>query len=153
MIVRVYPVIDYGVRELCHKPYPLHPRGCPNYNNRKRCPPKAPYFDQVYDLSKPVYAVVNEFDIGVHIAKMKLKHPTWSDRQLRCVLYWQGSARKQLKAQIRKELVALPGYMVTMTPEGMGVNVTKTMAEVGIILEWPPVHTARQIAFMAERKK
>ena len=139
MMVRVEPVIDYSVRKLCCQPYPLHPKGCPNYNKHKRCPPKALYFDQVFDLTKPVYAVVNEFDLGTHIERMKFKHPDWSERQLRCVLYWQGTARKQLKAQIRKELAALPNYAVTMNPEGMGVDVTKTMSQAGIILEWPPV--------------
>jgi len=151
MVLRVWPVIDYSVFELCTQPYPGHPKGCPNVGKCDRCPPAAPFFEAVFDLSQPVYAVINEFDLSGHVIHMTARHPEWSDRQLRCCLYWQGTARKQLKAKIAAALVALPGYSATWCPEGMGVDVTETMRQVGLTL-WPMQMVARQIAFLAVPK-
>lgn len=84
--------------------------------------------------------------------RMAAKNPSWSDLQLRCVLYWQQTARKQLAVKIETALTALPGYEATWCPEGMGVNVTATLEQVGIILEWPPQQIARQVAFLGMPK-
>lgn len=151
LAVRVYPIINRSIMGLCFKPYPGHPHGCPAAGKTDRCPPLAPDFDKAFDLSRPVYAVVNEFDLGAHATRMLAKHPKWSDRQCRCVLYWQGTARKQLKEKIEKVLAnpALAGYGSTWCPEGMGVNVTETMKAAGVVLEWPPERIARQVAFIA----
>jgi len=146
MIIQVKPVIDYSVRNLCFKPYPRHPKGCPNFGKRDTCPPKALYYDKVYDLTKHVYAIYNVFDFKEYVDKMKSKHPTWSDLQLKCVLYWQGSARKNLKNYIIEFLKQNKEYKVETCPEAMGVNVTETMKNVGIILEWMPENIAYQIA-------
>lgn len=155
-LVQVIPVLDSRVRSLCINPYEGHKKGCPNFGDAKhshRCPPGAPLFDNHFDLARPVYAVVNEFDLAAHMAKMARNNPTWTDRQLRCVLYWQGTARKQLKEKIVKGLSLCPaGYDVTWCPEGMGVNVTATLEAVGIILEWPPKKIVRQVALLAARK-
>lgn len=153
MMIQVTPVIDYTVRGLCARPYPLHPKGCPNVGKSERCPPIAPFFDRVFDISSPVYAVVTEFDLAAHVTRMQMKHPTWSDRQLRCVLYWQAGARKRLTNAVIAALKRYPGwykYQATLCPEGMGVNVTETLAGVGIILEWPPEHIARQVALLGK---
>jgi len=150
MIVLIDPVIDYTVRALCLQPYPLHPNGCPNVGHCDRCPPTAPLYDEYFDLSYPTYAVINEFDFKSHVEKMKLKHPTWSERQLKCVLYWQGSARKQLNKEVEKWLKypMCGGFESTKCPEGMGVDVTETLKRVGIELEWPVERIARQVVFL-----
>lgn len=163
LAVQVEPAIDYSVRGLCVKPYPLHPKGCPNFGKCDRCPPKAPLFDQVFDLRYPVLAVVNEFDLAAHVAKMAIRNPSWGERQLRCVLYWQGTARKQLREKIEKVLHSPTvlhhgvwttpsslGYEATWCPEGMGVDVTATMERAGIHLEWPIVKIARQVALIGK---
>jgi len=149
-LVRVVPVVDYSVRALCVRPYPLHPRGCPNVGKCERCPPIAPLFDVAFNLEQPVYAIVNEFNLGEHVARMKSRNPTWSDRQLRCVLYWQPKARKQLAGKIDRALEGLQGYTATWCPKGMGVNVTETLEQAGISLEWPPNAIARQVAFLGK---
>jgi hypothetical protein len=152
LLVRIVPVIDYGVRALCVRPYSLHPRGCPNVGKCDRCPPQAPLFNNAFDLEQPVYAVVNEFDLAGHIVRMKERNPNWSDRQLRCVLYWQPKARKQLDGRIRRALASdrCRGYAATWCPEGMGVDVTATLELAGITLEWPPDRLARQVAFLGK---
>lgn len=150
--IKIHPVIDYAVRGLCVTKYPGHPKGCPNYGKKEGCPPGAQFYDQHYDLTQPVYAIFNRFDIGAHIAKMRYYHPTWSDRQSRCCLYWQAGARNQLKKHIIAFCHNNPGYHITTCPEAMGVNVTATMEKAGIILEWPPEIFAYQIAFAAVKK-
>lgn len=146
-IIEVKPVIIRPVHSLCLRPYPNHKKGCPNYGKKKGCPPSVLMFDVFYDLSKPIYAIYNVFDFGIHVNRMEYKHPDWSKRQLECCLYWQGTARKQLKERI--EIFArLTGrrYIVNVVPEAMGVNVTETMKRVGIELEWPPVNVTYQVA-------
>jgi predicted metal-binding protein len=150
-LVRVSPVLDPSVRGLCCRPYPLHPKGCPNFGQRATCPPQAPLFVSVYDAARPVWAVVNEFDLGGHVERMRAAHPNWSDRQLRCCLYWQRGARKQLQRKVMAACCTLDEgtYGVEFCPEAMGVNVTATLAAEGITLEWPPVRIARQVALIA----
>lgn len=147
-MIQVDPVVDHSVRGLCVRPYPLHPKGCPNFGKCDRCPPKAPFFEEAFDLALPVFAVVNQFDLAAHVARMAARNPDWSDRQLRCVLYWQGTARKQLQEKIQTALAGLPGYVATWCPEGMGVNVTATMQAIGVPMEWPPVNVAMQVALL-----
>jgi len=148
---QVKPVVDSKVRELCTRRYPNHPRGCPNFDKKRGCPPSAPLIGRLLDLESPVYAVYNVFPLGQHVEKMRGRHPGWTERQLRNCLYWQGTARKSLKAEIEKfEVTRDHGgkLVVVMTPEACGVNVTETMKQVGIELEWPPVQYALQIALV-----
>ena len=141
----VQVVVDKGVRALCVKAYAGHAKGCPNFNEKPGCPPQAPMIEDVLDLSQPVFAIWNFFDMAGHVAKMKAKHPDWSDRQLRCCLYWQAGARKKLKETIRAFLREQGRLKVVGCPEACGVNVTETMKSAGIILEWPPVSIAYQV--------
>lgn len=145
---RVTPVVDCSVRHLCRKPYPGHPKGCPNWGKRDSCPPQADLLPNVLDLAAPVYAIWNAFDLASHVARMKEKHPDWSDRQLRCCLYWQGTARAVLRKQIDAFLREHPGLLVLTCPEACGVDVTATMRRAGIDLEWPPVSLAYQVALV-----
>ena len=148
MIDLVTPVLDTRMRGLCARAYPGHPRGCPNLGKRSACPPLAPLFADVYDLSQPVYAIYTRFDLGAHVAAMRAKHPAWTERQLYNCLYWQGTARVALREEIERfyQTVQTRGFHVTACPEAMGVNVTETMRGIGVELQWPPrdytVHVA-----------
>lgn len=146
IIIPVTPVIDYAVRGLCVSPYPGHKKGCPNFNHKNGCPPRAMTFDKVYDLSKPVYAIINKFDFAEHVNRMKELHPKWSQRQLECCLYWQPKARKQLLQHIKYFFSNHQGYFITVCPEAMGLDVTRTLKNSGIDLEWPPKQWACQVA-------
>lgn len=143
-------VFDPCVRGLCRKAYPNHPKGCPNFGKKAGCPPTVPRFDRVFS-DVEVWAVWNEFDFAAHVKKMRAKHPDWSQRQVECCLYWQGTARKQLKSEIRRFLEAHSsrGLSIVSCPEGMGVNVTATMDLVGVGLEWPPVKRTYQVVLAA----
>ena len=66
---------------------------------------------------------------------MKNKHPEWTEKQANCCLYWQSSVRKELKVEANKFLESNIGYEVNYTPEAMGLKVTETLKNNGIILE------------------
>lgn len=146
--VQVVPVVDPKVRSLCSRPYEGHPSGCPNFKVSPRCPPEAPLLGDVFDLDGPVWAVYSVFPLGEHVARMRVKHPGWSDRQLGCVLYWQGTARKRLRAEVEEFRGSHPDqrWVVEATPEAMGCDVTATMKAVGVELPWPPVDVAYHVA-------
>lgn len=127
---------------LCIKPYAGHPKGCPNYNHKEGCPPCKSRFEEIISS---YYAIINEFALFKHVARMRDKHSQWSERQLVCCLYWQQTARKQLQSQIDKFLDS-HNLIVDMCPEASGVNVTKTLQQHGIELEWPPRKIVRQVA-------
>jgi len=139
LVVLVTPVIDYKVRDYCLLPYPDHPKGCPNYGKSDRCPPIIGYFDEIYDLSQPIYAIVGEYDLKSHVDNLRLKHNNWSERQLRCVLYWQKTARKLLREEVNDWLIYNPQFTPTQCPEAMGLNVIKTLNTVNVKLQFPPI--------------
>jgi len=158
-MVKVFPVIDPSIRDLCRKPYPGHPRGCPNYGRRKTCPPAVPLLDKVFKIpADGVMCVYNRFDLSRHVDRMKSLHPNWSVRQLHCCLYWQGTARKELREHIADwldEPRSNPFDRVDILekPEAFGVNVTETMESVGIKMEWPPRLFAYQVVFIMFSKE
>lgn len=154
-ICYVKPVIDLDVRNLCYRPYYNHPKGCPNYGKRATCPPQAPILSDVFDLDKPILAVWVVFNLALHRAKMLEKHPKWTRRQTDCCLYWQGGVNKHLRREVQYNLTRSPLFenatrlISTFTPEAMGVNVTKTMADADIEFEWPPENKIIKVAFVA----
>jgi hypothetical protein len=112
------------------------------------CPPGAPLFDRVFDMQRQVYAIYSIFDLGAHVRKMRSRHPGWTQRQLHNARFWQGTAGKALRMNIGKfsALYKKDGYYATIVPEAMGVDVTQTMKNAGIILEWPAENTIYKIA-------
>ena len=141
----VDPVIDLSVRILCLQHYPGHSKGCPNYQKKEGCPPKCPTIYELIDLQERVYVIWNLFDFAGHCQRMRVKHPRWSKRQIACCLYWQPTARKQLKGQVKMFLSDRPDKTVVWNPEGAGINVTETMKTICIDLQWPPVTKTYQI--------
>ncbi len=154
--IKVVPVVDRAVRWLCVRAYHGHAKGCPNWNRKDGCPPKAPLLDQLINLSAPVYAVYNRFNLAAHVAAMKGEHPDWSYPQLACCLYWQSRARKRLHIELdafanSTEAKQLGTTQCLSCPEANGVDVTQTMASVGVTLEWPPTQFAYQVALVGRR--
>ena len=122
-------------RDWCRLPYPNHKHGCPNYNKSDRCPPKAPFLYSVFHITDPIYLVHSEFNLTAHVIKMKQKHPQWTDRQLRNVLYWQNTSRKQLRQRIEETHIWFNTNHAETTPEAMGVNVYVTARLNGLKLD------------------
>lgn len=90
------------ILELCQRPYPGHPYGCPNV---KKCRGMdIPLFNKLnmdygFEHFYLVYAV---FDFKAYKQLRRAEHPDWTDRQVACVLYWQHSVKKRLKDFIEK---------------------------------------------------
>ncbi len=133
------------IRDLCARPYPDHPKGCPNV---ERCS-EARYFLDAF--GSDVYVAALEFDFGAYLKMMKAKQPGWSDRQLRCPLYWQGHLRKQLRDFLAEQKI--DGYFPVWIPEAMGVNVTETCKAVGINLQWPPMTKTYVVVLFARSRR
>ncbi len=138
--------INYKAREWCKLPYPNHPKGCPNYRRRDTCPDKAPLIEDFIDVSKPKILLTVEFDLGRYIERMRDKHPDWTDRQLRCVLYWQGSVNKELRLLIKATFDLNNLLRITSCPEAMGVNVIETARLAGLPVELKPKNRVYKIA-------
>lgn len=158
IIKEITPVVSFSaeqVIQLCTRPYSGRPHGCPNFNKRRRCPPNTYRFEEYFDMDKPFYVVAYAFDLKSHVDKMKLRHPNWTEKQLRNCLYWQHSARKALKEAVLKFLKENKGkgYRVTFCPEAMGVNVFSTMSKAEIPMQWPPKTIAYKVAIIGVRKK
>ncbi len=146
----VVPVLlDCPPGQLCQRRYPGHPHGCPNYGQRATCPPSAPRW-KPSDLDTARYvAIWNVFDFGAHVARMAVLHPQWTQRQRECCLYWQAGARAKLKEEVLRfyaECRIIPQPYVCYTPEARGVDVTATMVQLGVMLEWPPTAVTHQVA-------
>ena len=145
-------VIDYRAREWCKLPYPDHPKGCPNYGRKSGCPPKAPLIGDYFNLNEDHYFVIVQFDLEAHINKMITKHPHWSNRQARCVLYWQGSVNKILKEECKLYAFQQGGLQYNLCPEAMGVNVIKTCRALGLPIRPRPIDIVFKVAMLGAIK-
>lgn len=136
----------------CTLPYPNHKNGCPNYGNKQGCPPLAHTFHDM--IENPFYLVIQEFDLLAHVQKMKTRHPEWTERQCRNVLYWQKRVVKLLREK-SWELARKKGgkYIVLEIPEANGVNVFKTCLNIGIELETFPQNIIRKVMIVGQRKE
>lgn len=128
-------VVNERAGEWCQRPYPGHKRGCPNFGKAIRCPPTIGGIACHFDLNQPFCLVHSEFDIERWVAHRKEERPSLSDRQARCVLYWQNQSRVRLKWRIRLAMATLGISQYTSCPEGMGVNVYATARLAGLHLE------------------
>lgn len=142
--------------DFCGLPYPGHPKGCPNFNKGKSgCPYTTPLIDKVIDITKSIYLIGIDFDLEEHTQKMKVKHPSWTDRQCKNVLYWQPHHKKLLKFEIDIFTCDLnkDKLFVTIKPEAYGVNMCATVRQVGIKLDWHyPLKHVWRIALIGELK-
>lgn len=145
-------VHDKRVPEWCRLPYPGHPKGCPMYGQRPKCPPQAPYITDVLDLTRPVYMVHSDFNLQAHVERMRALHPGWTDRQCRCVLYWQARSKRQMAERAEDVLYMVGADTICKMPEAAGVNVYATAKLLGLSLERiKDITICRHIAFVGWR--
>lgn len=141
-------IIDYRARDWCKLPYPNHPRSCPNFGKKDDCPPKAPNVEDFFDLDKDLTLIAVRYDLERHAVRLKAnaraKGKEISDRQARCVLYWQGKVRKALR-EFCERVTILP-EIYTLIPEAMGVHVIRTAKLNGIPIKTRPERYVWKIA-------
>jgi hypothetical protein len=140
--------IDSRCGTWCQLPYPNHPHGCPNYNQRNWCPPIAPLVSEFFDLAKQHWFLMIEFDLAAHVEAFRLRHPDWSDRRLKCLLYWQNHVRSIQREQINDFRIQFPGTIFTQLPEAMMVNVLRTLQHLGIQFETKPTRKVLKVALI-----
>ena len=72
-VVPITVVVDMGVRKLCVKPLPGRKKGCPNYGDEKHCdcPPHAQPIADMIDLTQPVFAAYERYDLEAHEARYR----------------------------------------------------------------------------------
>ncbi len=119
----------------CRLPYPGHSKGCPNF---PRCPSDRIDF---LDLSKDFvwFAVIEEFNLAFHEAKMRAAHPNWTEKQCRNLLYWQPKVKAALRQKAYPDYPNRPSDRIVLEiPEASGVNVFETMEVVGIKIDRHP---------------
>lgn len=122
----------------CKLPYPGHPKGCPNF---PKCPAKHPDIKALEGFSW--FAVIERFDLQTHAGKMATRHPEWTERQCRNLLYWQGGVKKRLYEKALQDFDPFSDVLLKI-PEASGVNVFRTMENVGIqILKTKPRHIVK----------
>ncbi len=115
-------------------------------------------FEEGFNLTS-----IAKFDLGYFTSKCRAsphgRDPfiwdgqAWSERQLACCLYWQGTARKALRELLRWFLHRSgKGLCVIACPEAAGVNITATMKSIGVELEWPPRTVTYQVVLAGTPK-
>jgi hypothetical protein len=142
-------VIDYRARAWCCLPYPNHPNGCPNFGKSEECPPEAPLFETI--IKPPFTLVAVRFNLEEHVRKMKEKHPNWSEKRAKCLLYWQRKVNKRLRKICEGIASKIPNAIVLYRPEGNGVNVFETCRKIGLILERNPKKFVWKVAIIGEK--
>ena len=103
--------------------------------NFPQCPELRPDFKELSEQYE-WYVVIEEFDISGWEAKQRVKHPDWTARQLRNLRHWQKGVVKRLREATRYHLNQLSADVMLDILEASGVNCVKTMAGIGIPLEW-----------------
>jgi len=105
-------------------------------------------FDDI--IERPFTFVGIRFNLLSWVTHLRRKHPNWSERQLRCCLYWQGKVRKRLREECKK--TQNDGQIILYNPEANGVDVFKTCETIGIELERNPKEFVWKIAIIGRNK-
>lgn len=144
-------IFNPKVRLLCKLPYPNHPKGCPNYGIKKDCPPKAKFFHSI--LMPPFTLVGVRFNLKEHIEKMRQKHPEWTYRQLKCLLYWQNHVNKLL-SEVCEKILSSKGndFTSVYSPEATGIDVFVTCKNIGIRLVRHPRKYVWKVAIIGKKR-
>lgn len=144
-------IIDYNCRNFCKIPYHGHKNGCPNYGKSEICPPKICLIKDFINLNKPIWFIIEEFNLKNHVEKMKINHPDWSYTQLKNLLYWQNGVRKNLKIKTEKFInnhIDKNKLIYTLIPEAMGVMVIDTALNLNIPIERKPINKIIKISLI-----
>ncbi len=165
-------IIHYPeIKDLCYRSYPNHSKGCPNIDKCYHL--NIPNFEILLEYGKfnHFYLVYAKFDFKKYKELRKSEHPNWTENQVKCVLYWQNSVKKQLidyinvinfinkKAYILgcgsgMKFKKLPNYQKRVASmEHVCINVFSTMKLNGIKLEIIPKKIIYLICLICSQKQ
>ena len=156
-----YPEIE----DLCYRPYPNHPKGCPNIDKCERL--NIPNFEIIieYGEYKFFYLIYAKFDFKQYKELRKEEHSNWSENQVKCVLYWQNSVKKLLSEFInmltltKQDYILGCGYGLKIkfrkyvgSMENSCINVFSTCKLNGIKLEIRPKNIIYLVCLLCSKK-
>jgi hypothetical protein len=133
----------------CRLAYPGHPHGCPSFPT---CPSRRADYRTLQPERYRWFAVIERFDLREHAKVMQRKHPIWSHRQCRNLLYWQASVRKRLATKATAYYHRMGGSIILDRPEANGINVFATLERVGVLLERIPELVQKTIFFAVAKE-
>lgn len=135
----------------CQLPYAGHPKGCPNFGKKKQCPPFSVNFRESY--SPPYYIIAEFFNLESQIKKMKERHPSWTEKQCRNLLYWQKKVNKNLKNKAESFINSLEenDLSIIEIPEATGIDIFRTCKNIGLHLEKNPMKRIIKIMIIAKK--
>ena len=116
--------------ELCHYPYPNHPKGCPN---KEKCESlNVPDFGTILDYGKftKFYLIYLIFDFKQYKKIRKKEKPDFfnTNERLKCVLYYQGSLKKIIKNYFEYLTKLNPSFYVLGCGSGFKLSFQKQVA-------------------------
>lgn len=133
------------IQRWCRMPYIGHPKGCPNAEGCDL------FIDDLWHQvweAKALHLLWIEFDLDGWEKAMASRHPEWTSRQCRNLLYWQKTVRAELR-QAAKDL--FPEGQLIIGAEGGGVDYYLTMRRLGVPLDTiRNLHTVRVIGLIIE---
>lgn len=112
-------------RKFCAIAYENNPNGCPKYGKRPSCPPNAPMFDEVFDLTKTIYAIFST-DENNEVAIKNLYN-----------------AVDEFKATNNN-------YHACLSPEALGIDFAQTLNNLEVNVEWPVKDSITRVALLGE---
>lgn len=119
------------------------------YGIRSGCPPLVLYVEEILDLGRPIYLVLQEFDLVGYVEGRRKLFPDWTEAQLRNVLYWQNGNLVALRRRVDSEHRLLRTGTALIKPEANGVNVYRTAEASGLRLERiEGLRTCRHVALL-----
>lgn len=93
-------ITNKETREWCLRPYLDHPKGCINYS--KCISEETPFFDDIVKMLvlTKFFLIYADFNFAKYIENRRAINPKKSERQIKCLLYWQNSIKGMLRAEI-----------------------------------------------------
>jgi len=162
-----YPEIE----DFCYRPYPNHPKGCPNIDKCEWL--NIPNFETILEYGKPkffylIYAKFDFFKYWLLRLLEAIKTHTlnyWTTSRLECLLYWQHSVKKLLSEFInglsltKQDYLFGCGYGLKIksqkyvgSMENSCINVFSTCKLNGIKLEIRPKNKIHLVCLLCAKK-
>ena len=170
--IRTNTIISYPeIEDFCYRPYPNHPKGCPNTHKCEWL--NIPNFETIleYGEYKHFYLIYAEFEYFkywlLRLFEAIKTHALdyWTSSRLKCLIYWQNSVKKLLSEFINTLPLAKPDYILGCgyglkiktqkyvgSMENSCINVFTTCKLNGIKLEIRPKDTIHLVCLLCAKK-
>ena len=124
--IREKTIISYPeIEDLCYRSYPNHKKGCPNIDKCYHL--NIPNFEIISEYGKynHFYLIYAKFDFKQYKKLRKKEHSNWSEKQVKCVLYWQKSVKKLLSEFINLLILTKQNNYILGCGSGLNINFQK----------------------------